>query len=274
MKLEHVALWTQRLDILREYYVLHFQGVAGPMYHNPAKHFNSYFITFKSGLRLELMSAPSVPPHQKDSIGSQHAGWIHIAFEVDSRTKVDRKARELQQQGYRILDGPRITGDGYYEFTTLDPDGNRLEVCTKISNDRGHPDAGTLTLETLEPRLAVCRLPAEAAVPDWASGSPFWSVTRTGEETSVVCAEECVPPGVEAERHWRMLRVKGILDFSLSGILHDLLEPLRNEGIPVFVISTYRTDYLLIREPDFEKSCALLCQFCRIEENRPDPNDR
>lgn len=271
MKLEHVALWTDRLEILREYYVNYFQGVAGPKYHNPGKRFSSYFITFNNGLRLELMSMPSVISNRNDIMGPQHTGWIHIAFEVDSRNQVDRKARELQQLGYSILDGPRVTGDGYYEFTTLDPDDNRLEVCTNAEKKHIHPDAGKLTLETLELRLAVCQLPPEPPLPDWVSGSLFWSFTRTGDEASVVCPEDRVPPGVKAERHWRLIRVKGTLDFSLPGILSHILEPLKNAGIPVFVLSTYRTDYLLIRENMFANACLLLGKICHIEENRTGP---
>ena len=80
---------------------------------------------------MEIMSAPGIPNNQNDTIASQHQGIIHIAFELSSREKVDEKAEELSKAGIRILDGPRITGDGYYEFVTLDPDNNRLEVTAR-----------------------------------------------------------------------------------------------------------------------------------------------
>jgi lactoylglutathione lyase len=132
MKLEHVAIWTARLEELKAYYVKYFQGVAGDKYHNPKKQYQSYFLEFGNGARLEIMNSPSIPAI-KDTTGSmQHLGLNHVAFEVGSRLEVDRKASELLNDGFKILDGPRVTGDGYYEFTTLDPDNNRIEVTTKV----------------------------------------------------------------------------------------------------------------------------------------------
>ena len=273
MKLEHVALWTHHLELLREYYVTHFQGKAGPLYHNPAKQFQSYFITFPNGLRLELMTAPAVPFHHNDTIDAQYTGWIHVAFEVDSKEEVERRAGALQRHGYRILDGPRMTGDGYYEFTTLDPDNNRLEVSAKAL-PTPLSERIQLTLQALDIRLAVCLLAPGTPIPDWAVAAPFWSVTVTEEEMSVVCPEAKVPLNVKAERSWRALRVKGILNFSMSGLLYRLIEPLKNEGIPVFVLSTYRTDYILVRESAFTTACSLLERQCNIEEVLEDGKDQ
>ena len=131
MKIEHIAIWTAHLETLKEFYIRYFGGQAGPMYHNVKKQFQSYFLTFGTGARLEIMTAPSIPGNKNDSIVSQHQGIIHFAFEVSSMQEVDDKARELRDAGVQILDGPRTTGDGYYEFVTLDPDNNRLEVTTK-----------------------------------------------------------------------------------------------------------------------------------------------
>lgn len=130
MTLEHVAIWTHNLEALRQYYCRFFEGSSNQQYHNPSKDFRSYFISFPSGARLELMSRPTIPDNRNDRVGEQHLGIIHLAFGVDTMEEVDLKARELQSNGYPILSGPRKTGDGYYEFETLDPDQNRIEVTT------------------------------------------------------------------------------------------------------------------------------------------------
>ena len=128
MKLEHIAIWTNQLDILRGYYEQYFGGQSNDKYTNPTTGFQSYFLTFKSGARLEIMSKPNIPPNQNDTINEQYLGLIHFAFEVETMVEVEEKAVELQKAGFKILRGPRKTGDGYYEFETLDPDNNRLEV--------------------------------------------------------------------------------------------------------------------------------------------------
>ncbi|MBL7817823.1 MAG: VOC family protein [Saprospiraceae bacterium] len=127
MRLEHIAIWTNRLEILRGYYEQYFGAKANDKYINPTTGFESYFLTFESGARLEIMSRPNIPNNLNDTV-EQYLGLIHFAFEVKTMQEVDEKMQELQQAGYRILRGPRKTGDGYYEFETLDPDGNRLEV--------------------------------------------------------------------------------------------------------------------------------------------------
>lgn len=128
MKLEHVAIWTRQLELLKEYYVKYFDGVPNEKYENSKKNFESYFLSFGSGARLELMCMPVIPENKNDRVGDQHLGIIHLAFCVDSPEQVDLKAEQLKKDGYNILSGPRKTGDGYYEFETLDPDNNRLEV--------------------------------------------------------------------------------------------------------------------------------------------------
>jgi lactoylglutathione lyase len=130
MTLEHVAIWTSDLERLKAYYQKYFGGIPNEKYTNEKRGFHSYFLSFKSGARLELMMMASIPANQNDTIKAQHLGIIHLAFGMDSMEDVDAKAKELQKDGYPILSGPRKTGDGYYEFETLDPDGNRLEVTT------------------------------------------------------------------------------------------------------------------------------------------------
>ena len=132
MTLEHVAIWTNNLESLREYYTKYFGAVSNQKYINPKKKFESYFLTFASGARLELMTMIDIPDNKNDTIEKQHLGIIHLAFGVDSMKDVDLKAAQLRNDGFRILSGPRRTGDGYYEFETLDPDNNRLEVTTKF----------------------------------------------------------------------------------------------------------------------------------------------
>ncbi len=102
-----------------------------------------------------------------------------------------------------------------------------------------------LTLDLLDGELAVCRLPGEAPPPEWAVGA-LVSITRAADELSVVCDATAVPPGVTKESGWRGLAVRGPLDFALIGVLASLAEPLAAADVPVFVVSTYDTDYVLV----------------------------
>lgn len=130
VKIEHVAIWTSQLEVLKDFYCTYFEGQSNEKYINHAKQYESYFISFDNGARLELMKRPDIPENKNDRVISQHKGLIHLAFEVASMEEVDEKAQELRNVGFKILNGPRRTGDGYYEFETLDPDNNRLEVTT------------------------------------------------------------------------------------------------------------------------------------------------
>lgn len=132
MTLEHVAIWTENLELLKNYYMKYYGGRPNNKYRNETKQFESYFLTFKSGARLEIMSMPNIPDNVNDRIVKQHKGIIHLAFGAETIQEVDEKARQLQDDGYEILSGPRKTGDNYYEFETLDPDNNRIEVTTKL----------------------------------------------------------------------------------------------------------------------------------------------
>jgi len=134
MTLEHVAIWTDRLELLKDYYVKYFEGTSNDQYTNEKNKFHSYFLTFKSGARLEIMTMPNIPDNLNDRVIAQHKGIIHLAFGVETKQDVDKKAKQLQADGFKILSGPRRTGDGYYEFETLDPDNNRLEVTTKYTD--------------------------------------------------------------------------------------------------------------------------------------------
>ena len=127
MRIEHVAIWTHDLERLRSFYETYFAGRANAKYVNPRKQFESYFITFAAGARLELMRMAGIP-QSKNDVEQQFTGYIHLAFSVGSREAVDALTDRLRHDGHRILDGPRITGDGYSESVVLDPDGNRVEI--------------------------------------------------------------------------------------------------------------------------------------------------
>ncbi len=133
MKLEHVAIWTNRLEELKDFYVKYFGGTTNEKYINSNTNFKSYFLTFESGARLELMTRPGIPENLNETIYKQYQGIIHLAFGIDTMNEVDAKAKQFLEAGFIILNGPRKTGDGYYEFETLDPDNNRLEVTTKYT---------------------------------------------------------------------------------------------------------------------------------------------
>jgi len=131
MILEHAAIWTDNLERLKDFYVQLLDGRSGEKYVNQKKSSESYFITFGHGARLELMTRPNLPDNQNDTVHFQHKGIIHLAFETATKKEVDEKARLFESNGFEILDGPRTTGDGYYEFVSLDPDKNRIEITTR-----------------------------------------------------------------------------------------------------------------------------------------------
>jgi lactoylglutathione lyase len=120
-------MWTEHLEALKAFYETYFGARAGDKYTNPNKGFESYFLSFSSGARLELMRMPGIPA-SRDDPEAQFTGYIHLALAVGSEAEVDRLTARLAQDGYRVLDGPRRTGDGYYESAVLDPDGNRVEI--------------------------------------------------------------------------------------------------------------------------------------------------
>lgn len=115
-----------------------------------------------------------------------------------------------------------------------------------------------LTLTPMAGSYAICRLDAAVPLPAWATRGPLWSVTRTATELSIVCEASQVPPGVVAHGPWRALMVGGPLALDLTGVLASLTSPLAGAGIALFAVSTYDTDYLLVREADVERAVAAL----------------
>lgn len=127
MNIEHVALWTTDIEKLRAFYERYFQARSTPKYTNEQKQFHSYFLTFASGARLELMQRPDIRAIAK-AAGQESLGYAHVAMAVGSEAAVDGLTKRLVDDGYTRLDGPRRTGDGYYESVVLDPEGNRIEL--------------------------------------------------------------------------------------------------------------------------------------------------
>ena len=117
-----------------------------------------------------------------------------------------------------------------------------------------------LTLSVLDDRYAICKLSPDERTPDWAGRGEFWSVTRTREELSIVCAEADIPEAVKSDKGWRCMKVHGPLDFFLTGILVSLAQPLAEAGVSVFTLSTYDTDYLLVKEERLELALAVLVE--------------
>ena len=117
-----------------------------------------------------------------------------------------------------------------------------------------------LPLVILPERLAVCRLPFDSPYPDWARASDLLALIQTRDELSVVCAERFVPPEVRAERNWRAFQVQGPLEFTLVGVLASIAAPLARAGISIFALSTFDTDYVLVKEEALERAVHALSQ--------------
>lgn len=127
MRIEHIAMWVEDVERQKSFYEKYFQAKASQKYVNAQKNFQSYFLSFGSGPRLELMQKPEIMKNQNDD-SRQRIGLIHFAISVGSKERVDQLTNELKGSGFMVLDGPRITGDGYYESVILDPESNQVEI--------------------------------------------------------------------------------------------------------------------------------------------------
>lgn len=124
MRIEHVAIWVNDIENMRRFYEVYFGAKSNDKYENKKKQFESYFLTFPdSRCRLEIMQRPNLISHPKETIG-----YAHIAFSLGSTQAVDALTERFQLDGYTHVDGPRMTGDGYYESVILDPEGNTVEL--------------------------------------------------------------------------------------------------------------------------------------------------
>ena len=127
MQIDHMAIWTNDIEKLKLFYEKYFGAEANEKYINLEKGFESYFLSFSSGARLEIMQRVDITD-QKGSLGEQFLGITHIAFKLNSEQEVDNHTELLRSHKFKVIDGPRRTGDGCYESVVLDPDGNRLEL--------------------------------------------------------------------------------------------------------------------------------------------------
>lgn len=128
MKIHHIAIWTFRLEEMKEFYTRYFKGTSNDKYVNPKKGFESYFIHFDNGADLELMSRTDI---QDIPVEENRLGLTHLAFALDRKEEVLELTEKLRSEGYSIAGEPRTSGDGYFESVILDPDGNRVECVFK-----------------------------------------------------------------------------------------------------------------------------------------------
>lgn len=125
LKIEHVAMYVNDLEGAKDFFEKYLGASANEGYHNKTTNFRSYFLTFNDGARLEIMNRPGMDDPEKTL---NRTGLIHIAFSVGSREKVDELTRQLEDDGYEVISGPRTTGDGYYESCVIGIEGNQIEI--------------------------------------------------------------------------------------------------------------------------------------------------
>lgn len=125
MKIEHIAMYVNELEDTKKFFEKYFNAKSNNGYHNPNTDFRSYFLTFEDGARLEIMKKPQMKDDEK---ALNRTGFIHIAFSVGSKEKVDSLTDILKNDGYKVISGPRTTGDGYYESCIVGIEGNQIEI--------------------------------------------------------------------------------------------------------------------------------------------------
>jgi lactoylglutathione lyase len=127
MRIEHLAIWVKDLENMRQFYEKYFNATSNELYHNPQKQFSSYFLSFESGCRLELMHRPDIKDSSKE-YEHQSNGIVHFAISVGSKDAVNALTERLSQANHTVASQPRTTGDGYYESVVLDPENNIIEI--------------------------------------------------------------------------------------------------------------------------------------------------
>lgn len=125
MKIEHIAMYVSDLEGAKDFFIRYFDAVSNEGYHNKTTNFRSYFLTFRDGARLEIMNKPGLNDEKKSS---SRTGYIHLAFSTGSKAAVDALTARLHADGYPVLSGPRITGDGYYESCVEGFESNLVEI--------------------------------------------------------------------------------------------------------------------------------------------------
>ncbi|MBP3421930.1 MAG: VOC family protein [Lachnospiraceae bacterium] len=125
MRIEHIAMYVNDLEATKDFFVKYFYATSNAGYHNKATDFQSYFLSFDDGARLEIMKKPVMQDDAKDLT---RTGYIHIAFSLGSKEAVDALTERMKQDGYEVVSGPRTTGDGYYESCIVGIEGNQIEI--------------------------------------------------------------------------------------------------------------------------------------------------
>ena len=115
-----------------------------------------------------------------------------------------------------------------------------------------------LTMKLLNEKFAVCRLNKNESMPEWVKNSSFYSITKTSDELSIVCSQDSIPSNIKCEKDWRILKVEGPLDFSLIGIISSINTILALKRISIFAVSTYDTDYILVKNKDIDNTILAL----------------
>ena len=125
MKIEHIALYVNDLEGAKDFFCKYFGTTPNEGYHNPRTDFRSYFLRFEDGSRLEIMNKPDLAVSGKEL---NRTGYAHLAFSTGSWECVNALTQQLSKDGYEVISGPRITGDGYYESCILGFEGNLIEI--------------------------------------------------------------------------------------------------------------------------------------------------
>ena len=125
MKIDHIAMYVNDLEKTRDFFIKYFDAKSNDGYHNQTTGFRSFFLSFEDGARIEIMNKPKMEDIEK---GLLRTGYIHIAFNVGSKEKVDELTEKIKSAGYEIISGPRTTGDGYYESCLIGIEGNQIEI--------------------------------------------------------------------------------------------------------------------------------------------------
>lgn len=196
--------------------------------------------------------------------------YTHFAFSVakDNFTLASKKIREA---GAEVWKDNKSEGESLY---FLDPDGHKLEIHvgdwrTRLRSAKTKPwndsleffesnQRPGLSLELLTERLAVVRLNANASIPEWALRSNFFSVSKTSDELSIVCKQSDVPSDAKFEPNWVAFKVKGTLEFGLTGVLASIAQPLAQGNVSIFAVSTFDTDYVLVKEETLSAATSAL----------------
>ena len=125
MRIEHIAMYVGDLEKTKEFFIKYLGATSNEVYHNKSTGFRSYFLSFTDGARLEIMNKPVMEDPEKTPT---RTGFIHLAFSVGSKEKVDQLTATLKADGYDVISGPRTTGDGYYESCIIGIEGNQIEI--------------------------------------------------------------------------------------------------------------------------------------------------